>query len=130
MVAYVYADVEKLEGEPLVGSHHCVPLVQHYAKAPQAALWTQGELVKTATDLAKGTAIATFVDGVYPNNKTGNHAALFISKDNAGIKVMDQWKGDPNKPKISSRVIRYKGAKDGKLVEPLSNNGDAFYVIE
>jgi len=104
--------------------------VQEYAKAPQAALWKQGELVKTCKNLAKGTAIATFVNGVYPNKGTGNHAALFISQDNAGITVMDQWKGDPNKPKISSRVIRFKGVKNGKLIEPLSNNGDSYYVID
>ena len=129
-MAYIYPDVLKLEGQNLVGTHHCVPLVQTYAKAPQAALWTQGALVKDAKELAQGTAIATFVNGVYPNKGTGNHAALFISQDGVGIRVMDQWKGDPNKPTISSRVIRFKGMKNGKLVEPLSNNGDAYYVIE
>ena len=129
-MGYIYPEVETLEGKPLVGTHHCVPLVQQYAKAPQASLWKQGALVKTAKDIAKGTAIATFVEGVYPNKSTGNHAALFISQDNTGITVMDQWKGDPNKPTISSRKIRFKGVKDGKLVEPLSNNGDAYYVID
>ena len=128
-MAYVYADVDKLEGQPLVGTHHCVPLVQTYAKAPQAAQWRAGTLVKSAT-IAKGTAIATFVNGVYPNKGTGNHAALYISQDNSGITVMDQWKGDPKKHTISSRKIRFKGSKDGKLIEPLSNNGDAYYVID
>lgn len=128
---YIYADVDKLDRKPLVGSHHCVALVQEYAKAPQAELWKQGTLVRTTKDISKGTAIATFVNGKYPNKKTGNHAALFISQDNAGIKVMDQWKGDPNKPTVSVRTIRFKGAKKGGgLVEPLSNNGDAYYIIE
>lgn len=129
-MAYVYAAVDDLEGKPLVGSHHCVALVQQYAKAPQTSLWSKGELVKTTNNLAKGTAIATFVDGVYPNNLTGNHAALFLSLESDGINVMDQWKGDSAKPTISSRKIRFKGMKDGKLITPLSNNGDAYYVID
>ncbi len=127
---YIYENVDKLEGQPLVGTHHCVALVQHYAKAPQAALWTQGVLVRDTKGISKGTVIATFVNGVYLNNRTGNHAALFLSQDATGINVMDQWKADPKKPTISSRRIRFKGLKDGKLIESLSNNGDAYYVVE
>jgi len=129
-MSYVYANVSDLEGKALVGSHHCVALVQSYANAPQTSLWAKGELVKTAKNIAKGTAIATFVNGAYPNNATGNHAALFLSQDGEGITVMDQWKGDPKKPTISSRKIRFRGIKNGQLIKPLSNNGDAYYVIE
>lgn len=129
-MAYVYDDVDKLEGQPKVGSHHCVPLVQHYAKAPLAGTWRKGALVKGSTDIKKGTAIATFVDDKYPNNPTGNHAALYMKQDNTGILVMDQWAKDQKKPNVSSRWIRFKGMQNGKLIEPLSNNGDAYYVID
>lgn len=129
-MAYVYDDVEKLEGTELVGSHQCVALVQHYAKAPQTRLWKEGKTIKGNQMLKKGTAIATFSNGKYDNHRTGNHAALYISQDASGIKVMDQWKGDENKPKVSSRLIRFKGKrKDGTFLDP-SNNGDAFAVIE
>ena len=80
--------------------------------------------------IAKGTAIATFVNGRYPNLPHGNHAALYISQDAGGIWVMDQWKGDPNKPKVSKRYLRTKGKwKNGTFVDP-SNNADAFSVID
>jgi hypothetical protein len=43
---------------------------------------------------------------------------------------MDQWQGDPNKPKVSKRYIRSKGKKeDGTYIDP-SNNADAFSIIE
>ena len=129
-MAYVYEDVEDLQDQPKVGSKHCVALVQLYAKTPVTGTWKQGPLVKGNVTLKKGTAVGTFVDGRYPNNKTGNHAALYLEQDNTGIKVMDQWKDDVNKPNISSRWIRFKGVVKGKLIEPLSNNGDAYYVID
>ncbi len=80
--------------------------------------------------LEKGTAIATFVNGRYPNKASGNHAAYYISQDAGGITVIDQWAGDPKKPTISQRYIGAKGKdKNGNFVDP-SNNADAFSVIE
>ncbi len=42
--------------------------------------WKEGEKIKGPDDppLAPGTAIATFKDGKYQNNDTGNHAAVVI----------------------------------------------------
>jgi hypothetical protein len=129
-MAYVYAKVDDLEQTDLVGSHHCVALVQHYANAPQTVLWKKGEKVKDSKTVKKGTAIATFVKGKYLNNMHGNHAAFYMSKDEGGIWVMDQWKGDPKKSKVSKRYILFKGIwTDGSFVDP-SNNADAFSVIE
>lgn len=127
---YVYADVDLLEGLPLVGSHSCVALVQHYANLPHTSTWSAGPVVKGNTTIAKGTAIATFVDGKYPNKAHGNHAAFYISQDATGIRVMDQWAGDKSKPTISSRPLLFKGRnKDGSFKDP-SNNADAFFVIQ
>src|SRR4051794_16300441 len=122
-MAYIYKDVDNLEGKTLAGSGQCVALVQVYTKAPLTSSWKEGVTVKGDTSIARGTAIATFVGGKYPNQAHGNHAALYLSQDAAGIQVMDQWK---SKSTIASRTLRFQGKnKDGTFVDP-SNNGDAF----
>ena len=79
--------------------------------------------------LAKGTAIATFEDGVYKSRPHGNHAALYLSQDQGGIWVMDQW-ASSTKLEVSRHYLQFKGvAKDGNWIDA-SNNGDAFSVIE
>lgn len=75
------------------------------------------------TDIARGTAIATFVDGKYLSHKTGNHAAIYVSQDETGITVYDQWVKQTDG--VKKRVIRWKGG-----VGSPSNDGDAFSVIE
>jgi hypothetical protein len=129
-MAYIYADVDNLEGQPLVGYTSLCSAGSGIREGATGGTVEAGNTRENDQRHCQGDALATFVDGAYPNKSTGNHAALFISQDNAGITVMDQWKGDPNKPTISSRKIRFKGAKDGKLIAPLSNNGDAYYIIE
>ena len=126
---YVYPEVDKLDGHDLVGTAQCVALVQAYAAAPRAAAWKQGVSVRGKLLLAKGTAIATFEDGVYKNRSHGNHAALYVSQDQGGIWVIDQWKG-PGKLQVSRHYLRFRGTdKDGGWRDA-SNNGDAFSVIE
>ncbi len=127
---YIYKDVDKLEGTAKVGSKSCVALVQHYASTGVTSSWTEGTVVKGNDSLvAKGTAVATFVNGAYPNLSHGNHAAFYISQDKLGIRVMDQWTNDKGKPTVSSRTMRFKGKKeDGTFLDP-SNNGDALSVI-
>jgi hypothetical protein len=126
---YVYGNVEDLQGEPKVGSHQCVALIQHYAGVSYTGTWKEGEKVLGSMSIAKGTAIATFVNGKYPSKPAGNHAAFFISQDAAGIWIMDQWSGEGKKT-ISKRHIIKKGKrKDGTFVDP-SNNAEAFSVIE
>jgi hypothetical protein len=79
--------------------------------------------------LAKGTAIATFVKGRYPNRPHGNHAAFFIRQGINGIYVVDQWRSK-DKVEIGERFIKSKGKNaDGSFKDP-SNNADAFSVIE
>lgn len=127
---YVYSKVEDLDQTPLVGSHHCVALVQHYAGAPAASQWREGESVMGNKSIKPGTAVATFVNGKYENNRHGNHAAFYLSRSAGGIWVVDQWKGDPKKPKVSKRYILSKGQMaSGRYSDP-SNNADAFSIIE
>lgn len=126
---YVYAKVDDLEGKPLVSNKQCAVLIQWYTKPGLAATWKEGAAVKGNTTIAKGTAVATFVNGKYQNLPHDNHAAFYISQDATGVKVMDQWKDDPNKPTISSRVMQFKGKdKHGQFIDP-SNNGDALSII-
>ena len=130
-MAYVYGAVEDLQGHTLVGSHQCVALVQAMAGAPVTSAWREGAAVSDSLTLAKGTAIATFVNGRYPSHAHGNHAALYISQSAAGIVVMDQWAGQPdNKPTVSWRLIPFRGKdKQGRYIRS-SDNADAFSVIE
>ena len=127
---HVYSKVDTLEDSDKVGSKQCVALLQHYAKLPITTTWKEGKTVLGTMTLAKGTAIATFVDGRYKSLPTANHAAFYISQDAAGIWVMDQWADDKVKPKVSKRHIRRKGKfQNGQYVEP-SDNADAYSVIE
>ncbi len=128
---YVYSEVDDLDGHDLVGTHQCVALVQGFTDAPRTADWKQGVSVRGKLLLAKGTAIATFEDGVYKSRPHGNHAAFYLSQDQGGIWVIDQWKdNDPKHTKITRHYLRFKGVnQDGGWVDT-SNNGDAFSVIE
>jgi hypothetical protein len=128
-VAYVYPQADSLDGLPYVGDQQCVALVEKYAKAPAptALRWKQGATVRGLQTLAKGTAIATFVDGKYPSHATGNHAALYLSQDKGGIWVIDQYRGSRG---IHKRYLRFQGKfPNGQYIDA-SNNGDAFSVIE
>jgi hypothetical protein len=125
---YLYSEAESLAEKPTVGTKQCVALIKQYTNAPPTTMWKEGKAVKGNLLLAKGTAIATFVDGKYPNNGSGNHAAFYLGQDAVGIWVVDQWSTSKT---IQSRRLTFKGRdkKTGKLNDP-SNNGDAFSVIE
>jgi hypothetical protein len=112
----------------LVSTGTCAALVQHYTRVGKTDGWIEGLVVKgNAAKLKKGTAIATFVDGKYPNKETGNHAAFYISQDKNGLTVVEQFK---SLDKPQQRTLSYLGKnKDGTFKDP-SNNGDAFSVIE
>jgi hypothetical protein len=106
----------------VVGTGQCVAYVQECARAPQTALWKKGAAVRGNAAIASGTAIATFNgEGKYANRAHGNHAAIYLSQDAAGIWVYDQWTGQP----VHKRQLRFKGGAGSA-----SNDGDAFSVIE
>jgi len=128
-MSYLYPQAAKLKDQPVVGSHQCVALVQHYAGAPITAHWQQGEAVFGNAKLRTGIAIATFVKGRYPNHSHGNHAALYVGQAPDGIYIADQWKAT-DKKLISVRKIRSLGTdKKGNFIQA-SDNADAFFVIE
>jgi hypothetical protein len=106
-----------------VGTGQCVAYVQAAAHAPNTGHWHAGIRVKGANlgTIARGTVIATMVDGHYPNHSHGNHAAIYLSHDSSGIQVLDQWLGHP----VNYRTIHWHGGHGNA-----SNDGDAFYVVE
>ncbi len=81
------------------GNGQCVALVRAVADVPNHSLWREGaklaDAIRTTGGIADGTAIATFFNGVYPSQATGNHAAIFVSAaaDFTSVVVFDQWAG-------------------------------------
>lgn len=117
---YTAHDIEHRRLGRSVGSGECVALVQAWAGAPNTGSWRQGIKVRGNEHLiTKGTAIATFINGQYPSNDTGNHAAIYLGQNELGIQVIDQWSGQSS----HRRTIRWNG-------QGRSNDGDAFYVID
>lgn len=99
---YVCDNAASYKGKT-VGDGHCVSLIKTCSEAPHTKHWKQGAKVLNQTKLTPGTVIATFKNGRYPN-KTGWHAAIYISHDSDGIWVWDQWKGKP----VHKRLIRIR----------------------
>ena len=126
-MAYIYSKAAGLKNQPVVGSHHCVALVQAYAGAPATAHWRQGAAVAGNTTLKPGTAIATFVSGRHPGH--GSHAAFYVRQGINGIVIVDQWKA-ASKSKISLRLIQSHGQDQRGNYLQVRDNADAFFVIE
>jgi hypothetical protein len=124
---YIYTDVLSLEGKPKVSTGQCAALIQYYTKAPLVSRWREGAIVRGNKNIKVGTAIATFVNGRYPNLDHGNHAAFYLGQNALWIQVMDQW---TNKKSISSRTLAFKGKLPNGKYADVSNNGDAFSIIE
>jgi hypothetical protein len=101
----------------LYGDGECVALVREWTGAPQTAKWNKGAKVR-GSKIPIGTAIATF----NTQAKYEGHAAIYQSQDDKGINVIDQWKGRA----AGYRHIRFQAAKADRV----SNDGDAYYVIE
>lgn len=123
-----YVDVETIPttNTKAVSNGLCAGLVMHFTRVGKAANWKQGAAVRGNATIKKGTAIATFVNGVYPNAEHGNHAALYVSQESDRIWVIDQWEDQPP----HKRYLLFKGQNaDGTYIDP-SNNGDAFSIIE
>jgi hypothetical protein len=121
---YIAARPEAFEGR-VVGAGHCVDFVKAAAGAPMTVAWQQGATVRGNPSIPRGTAIATFeADGGY-TSESGNHAAIYLSQDDRGIWVYDQWQGQP----VHKRLIRFEGGSGAKWGSK-SNDGDRFAVIE
>lgn len=107
------------------GNAECVEFVRQTTGAPATGNWRQGKKVSEAVpgEIRRGTAIATFdSNGRYPKDALGRHAAIYISHNQQGILVLDQWNA---KRRVSRRIIRYDSASKSR-----SNDANTFYIIE
>lgn len=108
------------------GNTECVEFIRQVTDAPETPKWVRGRSVKSfkTGDLARGTAIATFDEkGKYPTDALGKHGAIYLSHNNEGIDVLDQWN---SQGEVLNRTIRFNRPEGTKR----SNDGDTFYVIE
>lgn len=108
------------------GNTECVEFVRQVTGLLPTPHWKPGTKISQATmgSIARGTAIATFVDGKYPTDHLGKHAAIYLSHDKNSIQVLDQWN---KQGKVEKRQIRFNNNRSGAT---RSDEGNWFYVIE
>jgi hypothetical protein len=85
---------------------------------PATAAWKKGEAAKGNKTILAGTVIATF----NANDKYEGHAAIYVSQDENGLRVYDQYIYGVAKG-IGPRVLRFGAHGD-------ANNGDKFFIVE
>ena len=96
----------------------CVSYVrQVYPTLPTTEGWKKGSPAKG--NAKEGMVIATF-------NSEGNyygHAAIYVSEDQDGINVYDQYIYGVTPKAVGPRKLKFGAAND-------VNNGDKFYIVE
>jgi hypothetical protein len=112
---YIAARPEAYEGR-VIRAGYCVNFVRAAAAGlPRTAAWQEGARVRGNHNIARGTAIATFEsDGGY-TSETGNHAVIYLSQDDDGIWVYDQWQGQPGAQAPDS--LRGRGRRQARQQE-------------
>lgn len=124
----------KRETEPFVAIGHklylndkgeaqCVDLIFRTLGAPRPSDWKPGRPVTRGADIPVGTAIATFVEGKYPNDDSGQHAAIYLGQNAEGIKVIEQYKN------ITPRNVAVRTIRWDNTTGLLSNRGGAYSTI-
>lgn len=108
--------------DQVVGNGHCVALIRECSNAPHTSTWRPGLRVMSlkSHQVKTGSIVATFLNGKYPN-KTGWHAAVYISHDKQGIWVWDQWLGKA----VHKRLIRSNNDK-----ATASNQAEEYRLVE
>lgn len=126
---YVVSNAENLIGDDSSKWHdQCARLVQGVLSQQgkpigQTVGWRPMERVKGNKNLRPGTAIATFKNGVYPQEeKSQRHTAIFMGFAKNAIVVIDQNITTYN-GKVGTREIRFDNP--GKP----QNNADEYWVI-
>jgi len=108
-------------GEVLANGH-CLRHVQIVAGVTHSSTLRRGQHVR-GSGCAPGTVIGTFdADDRYANATDGSsHVAIFLAETEEGLRVIDQWVGQP----VHERLIRFRDG-EGSAV----NDGSRFYVVE
>jgi hypothetical protein len=139
---FANADADSLEGGDYVsdvaGNYlgECVSLVKHYIPQLQnlsTGAWKEGvnvvETLKSGGTIAKGTAIATFINGRFASGN--GHAAFDAGRDPAGsfrFYAMEQFLHPPTGGIIKRFLLNRGKYASGNYIDP-GNNGEAFSVI-
>lgn len=105
----------------VVGNGQCVIYCQRVSDVPHTSLWRKGEAITDQTPV--NVIVATFnAQGRYANATDGSsHAAVFLSRHEAGIEVIDQWLGQP----VHRRTIRFRQGQGHA-----ANDASRFYIVE
>jgi len=106
----------------VIGDGSCVSLIKKCSFAPDTRYWSAGEKVLSLPpgSIPEGSIIATFKNGKYPSMR-GYHAAIYISHDQDGIWVWDQWLSMP----VHKRLIRLREDKANA-----SNSAQAYRLVK
>lgn len=107
------------------GRTECVELIKGLLGAPSTTLWKEGRKLRPhADEIEPGTAIATFVDGRYPNSRRrGNkHAAIFLRATEGGIYVLDQF---AHQAAVKERFIPWQHPRDRRA----ANNASSYSTV-
>jgi hypothetical protein len=120
---HVLANPRSYEGhDPILDRRtnraECVAFLTTALHAPNVALWKPGRPITRGADIPVGTAIATFVDGKYPRDDTGQHAAVYLGQNDQGIQVMDQWANLKTKPHVSEHTIYWNSTSPKRSDQP------------
>lgn len=112
-----------------IGNGQCVDFVRACSEIPSTQFWRPGHALYsgrndarplTPNSLQYGTIIATFEGDRYPNT-SGHHAAMYVSHDEDGIWVYDQFR----KKSVSLRHIRVRHDRAAP-----SNTAQAYRVVQ
>jgi hypothetical protein len=108
---YVATDLEHWKRRAPDGRGQRVDLVKLATGAPQTSGWRAGDWVRGNTELALGTAIATFgPDGRYGNRTDGtSHAAIYLGQGPEGLRILDQYTGADGIVRKQGRILRWEG---------------------
>ena len=133
-MGFVLHDAASWIGKPQVGDKECVALIKILVPGLMqigTINWKEGAAVKGSPGLARGTAIATFVKGRYPQSgSTGKHACIFLAHSGAGIWVLDQYTRSETIIRRHIGIPRDHKQRDDGTWPNASNNALSFSVIE
>lgn len=107
------------------GRTECVELIKGLLDAPSTRQWQEGRKLKAHADqIQPGTAIATFVNGRYPQaRRRGNkHAAIFLRATEQGIYVLDQF---VHQQHARERFIPWHNPRDRRA----ANNASSYSTV-
>jgi len=86
---------------------------------PATAAWKKGEAAKGNKNILAGTVIAT----LNANDQYEGHAAIYVSQDDLGLRVYEQYIYGRVPKAVGPRTLRFGAQGD-------ANNGDKFFVVE